>query len=125
VARLSIFACAFVLSTVLVSISIAAKNANVTGTWAAEVDINGAVGMPEFTFKQDGDKITGKYKGQFGGADVTGKVKGNEIEFSFDIMGEAKVTYTGTIEKDGTMKGKADYAGQASGTWTAKKKPAN
>jgi len=77
--------------------------------------------MPVFTLKQEGEKITGKYKGQFGEADVTGKLKGNEIEFSFEAQG-AKITYTGTVDKD-TMKGKANYADQASGEWKAKKKP--
>ena len=124
-ARFTQLALALMMTTAFASTCIAADKVDVTGAWLAEVDINGAVGMPEFTLKQDGEKLTGKYKGQFGAADLTGKVKGNDIEFSFDIMGEAKVTYTGTIEKDGTMKGKADYAGQASGTWTAKKKPAN
>jgi hypothetical protein len=103
----------------------AADKVDVSGTWLVEVEINGMQGTPEFTFKQDGEKLTGKYKGQFGNADVKGTLKGNEIEFSFDVQGEAKITYTGTVEKDGTMKGKANYADQAMGTWTAKKKPAD
>lgn len=93
---------------------------DVTGNWAFEVDLGGQQGSPEFTFKQEGEKLTGKYKGQFGEADLTGKVKGAEIEFSFEGQG-AKVVYTGTIDKD-TMKGKANYADQLTGTFTAKKK---
>ena len=77
-------------------------------------------GTPVFTFKQQGEMLTGKYKGQFGEADVTGTVKGTKIEFSFDAQG-GKVVYTGTIEK-GILKGEADYAGQATGTRTGKKK---
>ena len=94
---------------------------DVSGNWAFEVDIAGNQGKPSFTFKQDGDKLTGKYKGQFGEADLTGTVKGKDIEFSFEIDGGGKVVYKGTIDKD-SMSGKADYAGQAEGTWTAKKK---
>jgi hypothetical protein len=119
--------CAFALTLLWVAIAparAADEKVDITGTWDVEVDIGGQTGMPEFTFKQEGEKLTGKYKGQFGMADVTGKVKGNEVEFSFELQADAKVTYTGTLEKDGTMKGKADYAGQASGTWKAKKKPA-
>jgi hypothetical protein len=86
------------------------------------VDIGGQTGTPEFTFKQKGEELTGKYKGQFGEKDLTGKIKGKDIEFSFEIQDGAKATYVGTIEKDGTLKGKADYAGQASGEWTAKRK---
>jgi hypothetical protein len=92
---------------------------NISGNWTFEVDLGGNSGSPMFTFKQEGEKLTGTYKGQFGEAKLTGKVKGKEIEFSFDIEG-GKVTYTGTIEKD-TMKGKCTYADQASGTWTGKK----
>ena len=76
--------------------------------------------MPMFTFKQEGEELKGRYKGQFGETDIKGKVKGKDIEWSFEVQG-AKITYTGTVDKD-TMKGKADYDGQASGTFTAKKK---
>ena len=95
---------------------------DVSGTWDVVIEINGAQGTPVFTLKQEGDKLTGKYKGQFGEADVAGKVKGKDVEFSFEAQG-AKVVYTGTVDKD-SMKGKADYAGQATGEWTAKKKAA-
>jgi hypothetical protein len=96
---------------------------DVSGDWDFTVDIGGQQGTPSFTFKQDGEKLTGKYKGQFGEAELKGTVKGTEIEFTFEIEGGGKVVYKGTIDKD-TMKGKADYAGQAEGTWTAKKKAA-
>jgi hypothetical protein len=96
------------------------EKVDVTGVWNVEIEIGGQQGMPIFTFKQDGDKLTGKYKGMFGEADVTGKLKGNEIEFSFETQGN-KIVYTGTVDKD-TMKGKANYADQATGEWTAKKK---
>jgi hypothetical protein len=95
---------------------------DVTGTWNFEVDIAGSQGMPVFKLKQDGEKLTGKYKGQFGEADVTGKIKGKEIEFSFEIQGGGKAVYTGEIDKE-TMKGKCNYADQAMGTWTGKKAP--
>ena len=35
------------------------------------------------TFKQDGEKLTGHYSGQLGEADLTGTVKGQDIEFKF------------------------------------------
>lgn len=118
----ALLSCALVCwSLVLGSPAVAAdEKVDVTGVWNVEIEIAGQTGMPVFTLKQDGEKITGKYKGQFGDADVTGKVKGNEIEFSFEAQG-AKITYTGTVDKD-TMKGKANYADQASGEWKAKKK---
>ena len=93
---------------------------DVTGTWNLEVDLGGNTGNPVFTFKQAGEKLTGKYKGQFGEADVTGKIKGNKIEFTFAIADMGKAVYTGTVEK-GAMKGKVSYGDQLSGTWTGKK----
>jgi hypothetical protein len=95
------------------------KKIDVTGTWNVEIDLNGNSGTPKFTLKQEGEKLSGKYKGQFGEADVKGKVTGDEIEFSFEVQG-SEVKYKGKIDKD-SMKGDADYAGQASGTWTGKK----
>ena len=81
-------------------------------------------GCPTITFKQDGEKLTGKYAGQLGNADLTGTVKGAAIEFSFtlDVQGQqAPVKYDGTIEKN-TMKGKLDIGGMVTGTFTATKK---
>ena len=98
---------------------------DLTGTWEVTIEIAGQTGAPEFILKQQGDKLSGKYKGQFGEADVTGKVKGNEVEFSFELEDGGKVVYSGTIEEADVMKGKADYAGQAEGEWTAKRKKAD
>ncbi len=122
-ARFATFALGLVLVYVCAT-NLAARAADekidVTGTWEAEIEIAGNQGTPTFVLKQDGEKLTGKYKGQFGEKDIKGTVKGKEIEFSFEIQDDAKATYTGTIDKD-TMKGKANYADQASGEWKAKK----
>jgi hypothetical protein len=93
---------------------------DVTGTWNFEVDLGGNSGTPTFTFMQKGEKLTGKYKGQFGEADIKGTLKGKKIEFSFEIGEMGKATYSGTFE-NGTMKGKANYGDQLSGTFTAKR----
>jgi hypothetical protein len=94
---------------------------DVTGTWNAKVDLGGQGGSPTFVLKQDGEKITGKYSGALGDADLTGTIKGGEIAFDFDVQGAA-VHYKGKINADGTkMEGTCDYGGQASGTFTATK----
>jgi hypothetical protein len=54
-----------------------AADANVTGTWAMTVDIQGTTGNPTFTLKQQGAEVTGTYKGQMGESPVTGTVAGN------------------------------------------------
>jgi hypothetical protein len=96
---------------------------DVTGKWAFNVETSAGAGSPTFTFKQDGEKLTGHYVGTFGEADVTGTMKGADIVFSFaaDAQGTAvKSTYTGTVDKD-TMKGKLVIEGFGEGTFTGKK----
>ena len=108
----------------LVPARLGAQATNVTGEWAFNVQTDQGGGTPTITFKQDGEKLTGKYVGQLGNADLTGTVKGEAIHFTFtlDVQGQqAPVTYDGTVEKN-TMKGKMDIAGMVNGTFTATKK---
>lgn len=103
---------------------LAQKGTDVTGEWAFTVQTDQGGGNPTFTFKQDGEKLTGKYSGTFGTADLTGTVKGNAITFTFNIDAQgqqATATYKGTVEKT-TMKGTMDIAGMLNGTFTATKK---
>ena len=116
---------AFVIAlALLVSSQVFAQSTNVTGEWAFNVTTDQGAGTPTMTFKQDGEKLTGKYVGQLGAADLTGTVKGNAIHFAFtlDVQGQqAPVTYDGTVEKN-TMAGKLDIGGMVTGTFTATKK---
>ena len=108
----------------LVSAQVLAQATNVTGEWAFTVTTDQGAGNPILTFKQEGEKLTGKYAGQLGAADLTGTVKGNAIHFAFtlDVQGQqAPVTYDGTVEKN-TMTGKMDIGGMVSGTFTGTKK---
>jgi len=98
---------------------------DVTGTWTFQVEFSGGSGTPTMTFKQEGEKLTGQYSGQLGEAPLTGTVKGNAIEFTFDITVEgtaAHIVYAGTVDKD-TIKGTARFGEFGEGTFTAKKKP--
>jgi hypothetical protein len=102
----------------------AVQATDVTGVWVFTVATDQGSGTPTLTFKQDGEKLTGKYEGQLGNADLTGTVKGNAITFTFtvDVQGQqAPVTYKGTVEKN-TMKGSLDIAGMVNGTFTAARK---
>src|SRR5262245_49715644 len=95
---------------------------DVTGAWSVTVETEAGSGNPSFTFKQEGEKLTGKYKGAFGEADLTGTVKGDKIEFSFKVSGQVEgvITYAGTTDGK-TMKGKVSLAGLGEGTFTGKK----
>ena len=115
-----------ILSLVMMCVTLmlvisAQDKVDVTGTWVFQVETSAGAGSPTFTFKQEGETLTGKYSGQFGEADLKGTVKGNQIEFSFNAEGAGKISYSGTIEK-GAMTGKVNLGDQASGTWTAKRK---
>ena len=101
------------------------KPADVSGTWAIQLDIGGQTVTPTVTLKQDGEKLSGTYSSQvLGEQQVTGTVKGNDITFGFQasLDGNAvKVTYTGKVDKD-TMKGSVALGDMGEGTFTAKKK---
>lgn len=91
---------------------------DVTGTWIAAVEVAGQTGEPRFAFKQEGDKVSGKYNGSFGEHDVAGTVADDKIEFEFSIP-LGKIIYAGTIDND-AIKGEAKY-GDLVGTWTARR----
>jgi hypothetical protein len=95
---------------------------DMTGAWSVTVETEAGSGNPSFTFKQDGEKLTGKYKGLLGEFDVTGTVKGDKVDFSFKATGQVEgvVNYSGTTDGK-TMKGKLSLAGLGEGTFTGKK----
>jgi hypothetical protein len=76
---------------------------DVSGTWVFQVETSAGSGSPTFTFTQQGEKLSGQYKGVFGEAPLTGTVQSNTITFSFkvNVQGtEGTVTYFGTVAKD-------------------------
>ena len=102
----------------------AAAKVDVTGKWVFTVETSAGSGTPTFTFKQDGEKLSGHYSGQLGEADLAGTVKGKEINYAFgvDVQGmHIDVTYSGTIENKDSMKGTVNLAGIGEGTFTAKR----
>jgi len=101
----------------------ASSGANITGNWAFEVQTDAGSGSPSFTFKQEGEKLTGTYKGAFGEGPVEGTVKGNAINFNVKVNAQGQdvtITYTGTID-NGSMKGSVKLGEMGTGTWTAKR----
>ena len=98
--------------------------ADLTGTWQFEVETPNGTGSPVFTFKQEGEKLTGRYKGLFGEADLTGTVKENAVEFSFMVNAQGtdvRVTYKGTLEND-AIKGTAVLGEFGTGSFKAARK---
>ena len=110
--------------TILVLACFAALPASaydLTGNWTFTVETDAGGGSPTFVFKQDGEKLTGTYNGLFGTAQLTGTVKGDVIEFSFEAAVQdqkEKIFYTGKIQSGTKMSGEVDLAGLAKGKWT-------
>jgi hypothetical protein len=97
---------------------------DVTGTWELTVETPQGTGNPSIVLKQDGEKITGVYKGRFGEVNLEGTIKGNDITFSITVNAqgtELTITYRGKVEQD-SMSGSVDFGGFAEGTWTGKRK---
>ena len=96
---------------------------DVTGKWLFTVTTSAGNGTPTVTLKQDGEKLTGHYSSsQLGEADLTGTVKGTIVSFAFgtDVQGtHLDVTYSGTVESQGSMKGTVNLSGLGEGTFTA------
>ncbi len=89
--------------------------ANVAGTWT--VSVSGGAGSAEQTIvlKQDGNKITGTFKGPRQTGSLEGTVDGKKI--SFHVSTRVPLDYQGTVDGD-SMKGTMTGNGKTGG-WTA------
>jgi hypothetical protein len=108
--------------TVLMLAALALRGADLTGTWSASVVLDAGNGVATFTFKQTGEALSGSYTGTFGQAQLTGTVKGDQAEWSFENGQVGKVAYKGTLDGAGKMKGSVNYGQLGAGTFTAEKK---
>lgn len=71
--------------------------ADVTGKWTAMVPGRDGSQEATFTFKQDGDKLTGSMTSPRGERQISeGKVTGDSISFTIETQ-RGKFTYTGTV----------------------------
>jgi hypothetical protein len=95
---------------------------SVAGTWTLEVKTSQGTGTPTLVLKQDGENVSGTYKGRLGEAPVTGTFKGNTLKLSFKIssmMGDLDVEYDGTVKGD-SIEGTAKI-GPETGSFTGKR----
>lgn len=121
----STLALSTLLTLAALSSPVAAQAVDVSGEWVFDVSTGQGSGSPTFLFKQDGERLTGTYKGLLGEAELTGSVKGNAIKFSFTgtLQGtELTVTYEGSIEGADSIKGTVDFGGMGTGTFTGRRK---
>lgn len=122
--RLEVALAVLLVCLMFVPAAIAADTAKVSGEWALTVETPDGTGTPSVIFKQDGQNLTGTYKGRFGESQLKGSVKGNEIKFSITISPQGQelvVEYSGTVDGD-SMKGKVKFGEFGEGNFTGKKK---
>jgi hypothetical protein len=127
------------LVVVLLSLALGTAGAgatNISGTWACTIeqkDDDGPMNVT-FVFKQDGEKLTGAYSDAVRrDLPITGAVKGDKVEFSYQANAPAGVKkpggiiigFTGAIESPtkltGTLPVGSPYCA-AGCKWTAIKK---
>ena len=97
-----------------VSLAVAA-DASVAGPW--NIKVSGAAGTADqkIDLKQDGNKISGTFKGPRQSGTIEGTVVGNNIKFR--VKARVPLDYVGTVDGD-TMKGTLTGRGKT-GDWTA------
>ena len=92
------------------------NQSNLSGTWQLKVKVGDKGGVATFELVEgEGGALSGTYTGQVGTAEVSGTVRGPEVEFSFDWHA-GKVTYEGTYTDD-RMSGRCTYGSAGDGTF--------
>lgn len=91
---------------ILAAMAAAALAADVTGTWTASFDTQVGVQKYTYTFKVEGNKLTGKAKSELAGTEseiVEGTVNGDDISFvenlNFQDM-PLRIVYKGKVAGD-------------------------
>jgi hypothetical protein len=102
----------------------AAPTADISGTWNTEFDSQVGKQTYTYTFKVEGNTLTGHSKSNLGESDLTGTVDGDKVTFveNLNYQGTAlAITYTGQIVSAGEIKFKRDVGGQGGEEFTAKR----
>jgi hypothetical protein len=108
------------LSVLVLAVCAAAAGdapANVSGKWNVAVSGDAGSASQTIDIKQDGNKITGNFKGPRQSGPLEGTVDGNNIKFH--VSTRVPLDYTGTVDGD-SMKGTMSGRGKT-GDWTAKR----
>ncbi len=106
--------------------SVALPATELTGTWELKVVIGQVTATPSITLRQQGEKLTGTYKGRMGETPLEGTIKDGQIQVSVKLKfqdEEIAVRYSGKVE-DETMSGTVQFQKSATGKWTARRKTA-
>ncbi len=116
---ITIFTAVFMIAV----LTAGAQSKDVSGNWKLTLETPTGSGNPSMVLKQDGEKLTGTYKGRFGESPLAGTVKDKDIKFTVKVSAqgqELQIEYTGAVEGD-TMKGKVKFGDFGEGTFSGKK----
>jgi regulator of RNase E activity RraA len=95
--------------------------ANVAGEWLISLKFVAGTAQHIATIIQNGDKISGEYKGEFKEGTLSGVVQNNRVDFTARLSHEATTVvyhYTGKSEGD-RMTGEVDMGEYWTAEWTA------
>ena len=88
----------------VLALSAAALAADIDGTWTATFDTQIGEQHYTYTFKADGEKLTGTAKNDMGERPIeNGVIKGNDVSFleNLEFQGQKiPITYTGKLNGD-------------------------
>ena len=101
------------------------KGPDLSGNWVLTTESQMGAQDADMIVTQTGNALAGKVMSQMGTVDYTGKLEGNAVAFGFMISVQGmdlQIDYSGTVEGNDTMKGKAVFGSFGEGTFTAKRK---
>lgn len=127
-ARLAAMIVATLVATMATGLGVAGQTpADVAGDWVLTGETDG--GGPftsNVVLEQNGTELTGRYSSDaVGEAELKGSVSGNDFMWSMsaDLGGQSiELTYTCTLQDDGTLSGQLDLGGYGGGTFTGKRR---
>jgi opacity protein-like surface antigen len=105
--------------------ALAAAAPDISGTWSTSFDSAVGVQTYTYTFKVEGDKLTGHAKSNLGEGPLTdGKVENGTVKFveNLDYQGMAlQISYEGKIVSGDEISFKRDVGGQGGEEFVAKR----
>jgi hypothetical protein len=98
----------FYALALLAALPVLAADTPLAGSWNISINVNGETHAATCTFKQDGEKLTGTCKGEYGETSLTGQVQDDKITWKHEVPynGETlTLSYTGTLSSATEIKG--------------------
>ena len=117
----------FYALALLAALPVLAADPSLVGSWNISINVNGETHAATCSFKQDGDKLTGTCKGEFGENPLTGQITAEKITWKHEVPynGETlTLIYTGTISSATEIKGAVNVQPyDMAGDFTGQKEP--